>query len=107
MATFVRLAAAEGWPRCVPDDAKGIRQAVSYLVELGHNEIYHVDGGTDPGSPERRQAHRVAMRRHGLSDHARVIPAARNAVRLAVTMLECDAEIRLTTRNRRNLRAGT
>jgi DNA-binding LacI/PurR family transcriptional regulator len=76
MATFVRLAAAEGWPRCVPDDAKGIRQAVSYLVELGHNEIYHVDGGTDPGSPERRQAHRVAMRQHGLSDHARVIPGA-------------------------------
>jgi len=106
MATFVRLAAAEGWPRCVPDDAKGIRQAVSYLVELGHNEIYHVDGGTDPGSPERRQAHRVAMRRHGLSDHAGVIPGAQRGA-AGGTMLKCDAEIRLTTRNRRNSRAGT
>ena len=46
-------------------DAKGIRQAVAYLVELGHRDIHHVDGGTDPGSAERRNAYRAAMRKHG------------------------------------------
>jgi DNA-binding LacI/PurR family transcriptional regulator len=60
------------------DDAKGMRQAVSYLVELGHRDIHHVDGGTDPGSADRRRAYRTAMRNHGLSNHARVIPGAHN-----------------------------
>jgi DNA-binding LacI/PurR family transcriptional regulator len=73
-----RLAARRGLATVRTDDAKGIRQAVSYLVELGHRDIHHVDGGTDPGSSERRQAYRVAMRRHGLADHAEVIPGAHN-----------------------------
>jgi DNA-binding LacI/PurR family transcriptional regulator len=60
------------------DDAKGMRQAVSYLVELGHRDIHHVDGGTDPGSADRRRAYRTAMRNHGLSNHAKVIPGAHN-----------------------------
>lgn len=60
------------------DDAKGIRQAVSYLVELGHRDIHHVDGGTDPGSADRRRAYRAAMRSHGLSKCANVIAGAHN-----------------------------
>jgi DNA-binding LacI/PurR family transcriptional regulator len=56
------------------NDVKGMRQAVDYLVELGHNKIHHVDGGTDPGSADRRNAYRAAMRHHGLADHAKVIP---------------------------------
>jgi DNA-binding LacI/PurR family transcriptional regulator len=60
------------------DDAKGMRQAVTYLVELGHREIHHVDGGTDPGSADRRRAYRTAMRNHGISNHAKVIPGAHN-----------------------------
>jgi DNA-binding LacI/PurR family transcriptional regulator len=60
------------------DDAKGIRLAVDYLVGLGHRDIHHVDGGTDPGSSERRQAYRAAMRRHGIAARARVIPGAHN-----------------------------
>lgn len=60
------------------DDAKGIRQAVDYLVELGHRAISHVDGGTDPGSADRRRAYRAAMRAHGLSTHASVISGAHN-----------------------------
>jgi DNA-binding LacI/PurR family transcriptional regulator len=58
------------------DDAKGIRHAVNYLVELGHRAIHHVDGGTDPGSSDRRKAYRAAMRSHGLAKCARVIPGA-------------------------------
>lgn len=58
------------------DDAKGIRDAVGYLVELGHREIHHVDGGKDPGSADRRKAYRAAMRSHGLLKQANVIPGA-------------------------------
>lgn len=58
------------------NDAKGIRQAIDYLVGLGHRDIHHVDGGSDPGSTDRRRAYRVAMRRHGLADRAEVIPGA-------------------------------
>jgi DNA-binding LacI/PurR family transcriptional regulator len=60
------------------DDAKGMRLAVNYLVDLGHREIHHVDGGTDPGSAERRKAYRAAMGSHGLSASANVIPGAHN-----------------------------
>lgn len=58
------------------DDARGIREAVDYLVELGHHDIRHVDGGSDPGSADRRRAYRAAMRRHGIAEYARVIPGA-------------------------------
>lgn len=58
------------------NDAKGMRQAVDYLVELGHRDIHHVDGGGDPGSADRRRAYRTAIRTHGLASHARVITGA-------------------------------
>lgn len=58
------------------NDAKGMRQAVDYLIELGHRDIRHVDGGNDPGSADRRRAYRAAMRSHGLAEYARVIAGA-------------------------------
>jgi len=55
-------------------EAKGVRQAVDYLVGEGHRDIIHIDGGSGPGSAERKRAYRAAMRKHGLADHGRVIP---------------------------------
>ncbi|MBV7697567.1 LacI family DNA-binding transcriptional regulator [Streptomyces sp. TRM70350] len=55
-------------------ESKGVRQAMDYLVELGHRRIVHVDGGRGPGSAERRRSYRAAMRRHGLEPEIRVIP---------------------------------
>ncbi|MER5428487.1 LacI family DNA-binding transcriptional regulator [Streptomyces sp. NPDC002588] len=55
-------------------EAKGVRQAMEHLLELGHRRIVHLDGGRGPGSAERRRAYRAAMRRHGLEAEARVVP---------------------------------
>jgi DNA-binding LacI/PurR family transcriptional regulator len=55
-------------------EGKGVRQAMDYLVELGHRRIVHIDGGRGPGSVERRRAYRAAMRRHGLEAEVRVLP---------------------------------
>jgi DNA-binding LacI/PurR family transcriptional regulator len=55
-----------------------MRQAVDYLVGLGHRSIHHVDGGKDPGSADRLRAYQSAMRTHGLTDEIAVIPGAHN-----------------------------
>ncbi|MGV9709632.1 LacI family DNA-binding transcriptional regulator [Gordonia sp. NPDC003424] len=62
------------------DDATGMRLAVDYLVGLGHRDITHVDGGTDPGSADRRDAYRKAMRDNDLESHIVVVPGAHNEV---------------------------
>jgi DNA-binding LacI/PurR family transcriptional regulator len=73
-----RLAPAPGLATVRTDDAKGMRQAVNYLADLGHRDIHHVDGGTDPGSADRRRGYRAAMRSRGLADRVRVVPGAHN-----------------------------
>lgn len=60
------------------DDATGMQMAVDYLVGLGHRDITHVDGGTDPGSADRREAYREAMRASNLESHIDVVPGAHN-----------------------------
>ncbi|THV42083.1 LacI family DNA-binding transcriptional regulator [Glycomyces buryatensis] len=55
-------------------EGKGVRQAVDYLVELGHRRIVHIDGDRESGSVDRRRAYRTAMRRHKLDEFIRVIP---------------------------------
>lgn len=79
------------------NDAKGIRQAVDYLVELGHRTIHHVDGGGDPGSSDRRRAYVAAMRSHGLAHEARVIPGAHNEDAGAAAARTMLAEAQLPT----------
>lgn len=73
-----RLAPHPGLATVRTDDFTGIRQAVDYLVGLGHREIHHVDGGTDPGSADRKRGYCTAMRDHGLSAEALVIAGAHN-----------------------------
>jgi DNA-binding LacI/PurR family transcriptional regulator len=55
-------------------DHQGLRSAVDHLVALGHRDIVHSDGGPGPVSVARRRSYRIAMRRHGLGEHIRVIP---------------------------------
>lgn len=54
-------------------DDEGMRRAVDHLVDRGHRDIAHVDGGPGPVATARRRAYRAAMRRHGLDRHARII----------------------------------
>jgi DNA-binding LacI/PurR family transcriptional regulator len=54
-------------------DDEGMRQAIDHLVDLGHRQILHVDGGAGPVSTSRRRGYRAAMHRHGLKQEARVI----------------------------------
>lgn len=60
------------------DEIHGVSQAVDHLVELGHHDIAHVDGGTGPGSADRRQGYLDAMSRHALAAQARVIPGGQD-----------------------------
>jgi DNA-binding LacI/PurR family transcriptional regulator len=92
-----RLNTSAGLATVRTDDAKGIRQAVNYLVELGHRDIHHVDGGTDPGSADRRRAYRAAMRSHGLAECANVIPGAHNEEAGAVAARAMLAQSSLPT----------
>ncbi|WP_051830883.1 LacI family DNA-binding transcriptional regulator [Streptomyces violens] len=74
-------------------DAKGVRQAVDHLTELGHRAIVHIDGGSMPGAAERRRGYRTAMRRHGLAEHIRIIPGdytEESGARAARDLLACD-----------------
>lgn len=48
------------------DDHLGASMMVRHLIEQGHREIVHIDGGPSAGSQRRRDAYQAAMLSHGL-----------------------------------------
>jgi DNA-binding LacI/PurR family transcriptional regulator len=55
-------------------DSEGAgRMATNHLIELGHRRIVHIDGGENPGCPDRRRGYLQAMRDANLAGYARVV----------------------------------
>lgn len=57
----------------VNDDRRGAQSAIDHLVELGHRDIAHIDGGGGSGAKQRARGYREAMQAHGLGGHVRVL----------------------------------
>jgi DNA-binding LacI/PurR family transcriptional regulator len=68
---FGRRMAVPGIDAVRSDDVRGERTLVEHIIQLGHTDILHIDGGTLPGSKQRRSGYRRSMRKHGLDDKIR------------------------------------
>jgi DNA-binding LacI/PurR family transcriptional regulator len=58
----------------VIDENHGTELVLEHLIDLGHELIAHVDGGSGAGGPQRRNAYMNGMRARRLTASARVIP---------------------------------
>lgn len=59
-------AACDGVDSVITDDELGSQMVVDHLVDLGHTDIVHIDGGDGGGAQTRREGFERAMRAHGL-----------------------------------------
>ena len=55
------------------DEDLGAGLLVAHLADLGHQRIWHIDGGSGAGAQRRRAGYVSAMNRQGLHDQTRVI----------------------------------
>jgi DNA-binding LacI/PurR family transcriptional regulator len=62
-----------GMDSVMSNGTAGAAGAVDHLVALGHRRIAYIDAGSGASAPERRRGYEEAMRRHGLSEHIRVV----------------------------------
>ena len=56
------------------DEARGVRDAVQHLVDLGHRRIACVEASGHQGGLARVRGYRAAMAEHGLAEHVHVVP---------------------------------
>jgi DNA-binding LacI/PurR family transcriptional regulator len=93
-----------GWRVDHPDvdvvrtsDDHGLELAVAHLVELGHRDIAHLQGGTGLVALARRDAYVKAMTRHGLPDRIDIVMCAGedqlDGQRAARALLERDVAL--------------
>ena len=54
------------------DEAEGCAMVIDHLVALGHEQIWHIDGGDGAGARARRQGYARAMAANRLAGHAKV-----------------------------------
>lgn len=72
------------------DNRQGMRLAVDHVVDLGHTQICHADGGGGPNSAERRGSYQERMREHGLEQDIDIVTSAyteEDGARAAHTLL--------------------
>lgn len=74
------------------DDEAVYRLLVGHLVELGHTDIWHPDGGDYVSAEPRRRAYRAAMAAHGLSDRTRILPGGGSAMAGAAAAMRMLAD---------------
>jgi DNA-binding LacI/PurR family transcriptional regulator len=79
------------------DDLGGMRLAVDHVADLGHEDVWYLDGNGFVSAAPRRAAYLEAMAARGLGPRARVVPCGGTRAHGAAAGLALLAEPRLPT----------